>query len=152
MWPPLCTYWPAAKENAICEYRAPWAKKIDAHSACKSLKLVYISVTSHVCGLTLHLLTKAVDGQSLAPPNVLAEPPPPFDPPVLVLLSSLLAHNAEDVKLPLGRVRNAIYSILKPGGQRGAVKRASVVVQGIVHQPSFGMVPAHFSHAHMLCN
>ena len=47
-------------------------KRFDANPACKSLNLVYISVTSHVCGFTLHLLTKAVDGQSLAPPNVLA--------------------------------------------------------------------------------
>ena len=44
---------------------------------------------------------------------------PPFNPPVLILLSSPLAHNAEDVNLSLGSVRNAIYSILKPGGQRG---------------------------------
>ena len=44
---------------------------------------------------------------------------PPFDPPVLILLSSPLVHNAKDVKLPLGSVRNAIYSILKPGGQSG---------------------------------
>ena len=77
---------------------------------------------------------------------------PPFDPPVLVLLSSPLAHNAEDVKLPLGSVWNATYSILKPGGQRGAFKRGTLVVQGFVHQPSFGMVPAQFWHAQMLYN